>query len=99
VGKLIQRAAGDTNLKRVTLELGGKNPIIGQCCVAGSRVLVEEPIYEQFVRRSVEKARGKVLGDPLTPGVDQGPQIDRKQFDKILELVESGRREGATLEC
>ncbi|KAG7246313.1 hypothetical protein CRUP_005193, partial [Coryphaenoides rupestris] len=71
----------------------------GQCCVAGSRVLVEEPIYEQFVRRSVEKARGKVLGDPLTPGVDQGPQIDRKQFDKILELVESGRREGATLEC
>jgi len=47
----------------------------GQCCVAGSRVLVEEPIYEQFVRRSVEKARGKVLGDPLTPGVDQGPQV------------------------
>ncbi|CAL8330252.1 unnamed protein product [Arctogadus glacialis] len=121
VGKLIQRAAGDTNLKRVTLELGGKNPIIvfadcdleqaveqahsglffnqGQCCVAGSRLFVEEPIYETFVRRSVEKARSKVLGDPLTPGVDQGPQIDRKQFDKILELVESGQREGATLEC
>ncbi|XP_056448881.1 aldehyde dehydrogenase 1A1-like [Gadus chalcogrammus] len=121
VGKLIQRAAGDTNLKRVTLELGGKNPIIvfadcdleqaveqahsglffnqGQCCVAGSRLFVEEPIYETFVRRCVEKARSKVLGDPLTPGVDQGPQIDRKQFDKILELVESGRREGATLEC
>ncbi|CAL8248703.1 unnamed protein product [Merluccius merluccius] len=121
VGKLIQRAAGDTNLKRVTLELGGKNPIIvfadcdlehaleqahsglffnqGQCCVAGSRVFVEEPIYEKFVRRSVEKARSKVLGDPLTPGVDQGPQIDRKQFDKIMELMESGKREGATLEC
>ncbi|KAJ3604387.1 hypothetical protein NHX12_029128 [Muraenolepis orangiensis] len=121
VGKLIQRAAGDTNLKRVTLELGGKNPIIvfadcdlehaleqahsglffnqGQCCVAGSRVFVEEPIYEKFVRRSVEKACSKVLGDPLMPGVDQGPQIDRKQFDKIMELMESGKREGATLEC
>ncbi|XP_067084258.1 aldehyde dehydrogenase 1A1-like isoform X1 [Osmerus mordax] len=121
VGKLIQKAAGDSNLKRVTLELGGKNPIIvfadcnleyavqqahsglffnqGQCCLAGSRVFVEEPIYEEFVRRSVEKARAKILGNPLVPGVDQGPQIDQQQFDKILELIESGRKEGATLEC
>ncbi|XP_071338553.1 aldehyde dehydrogenase 1A1-like isoform X2 [Trachinotus anak] len=97
VGKLIQKAAGDSNLKRVTLELGGKNPNIvfadcdleyaveqahsglffnqGQCCLAGSRVFVEEPIYEEFVRRSVERARSKVLGNPLLPGVDQGPQI------------------------
>ncbi|XP_036954545.1 retinal dehydrogenase 1-like isoform X1 [Acanthopagrus latus] len=121
VGKLIQKAAGDSNLKRVTLELGGKNPNIvfadcdleyaveqahsglffnqGQCCLAGSRVFVEEPIYEEFVRRSVEKAKSKVLGNPLLPGVDQGPQIDQKQFDKIMELIESGKREGATLEC
>ncbi|KAI3372385.1 hypothetical protein L3Q82_022887, partial [Scortum barcoo] len=121
VGKLIQKAAGDSNLKRVTLELGGKNPNIvfadcdleyaveqahsglffnqGQCCLAGSRVFVEEPIYEEFVRRSVEKARSKVLGNPLLPGVDQGPQIDQKQFDKIMELIESGKKEGATLEC
>uniref|UniRef100_A0A667XH62 Aldehyde dehydrogenase 1 family member A1 n=1 Tax=Myripristis murdjan TaxID=586833 RepID=A0A667XH62_9TELE len=121
VGKIIQKAAGDTNLKRVTLELGGKNPNIvfadsdleyaveqahsglffnqGQCCLAGSRVFVEEPIYEEFVRLSVEKARSKVLGNPLLPGVDQGPQIDQKQFDKIMELIESGKREGATLEC
>uniref|UniRef100_A0A4W6FYS1 aldehyde dehydrogenase (NAD(+)) n=1 Tax=Lates calcarifer TaxID=8187 RepID=A0A4W6FYS1_LATCA len=121
VGKLIQKAAGDSNLKRVTLELGGKNPNIvfadcdleyaveqahsglffnqGQCCLAGSRVFVEEPIYEEFVRRSVERARSKVLGNPLLPGVDQGPQIDQKQFNKIMELIESGKREGATLEC
>nr|XP_046242857.1 aldehyde dehydrogenase 1A1-like isoform X2 [Scatophagus argus] len=121
VGKLIQKAAGDSNLKRVTLELGGKNPNIvfadcdleyaveqahsglffnqGQCCLAGSRVFVEEPIYEEFVRRSVEKARSKVLGNPLQPGVDQGPQIDQRQFDKVMELIESGKREGATLEC
>ncbi|XP_041856621.1 retinal dehydrogenase 1-like isoform X2 [Melanotaenia boesemani] len=121
VGKLIQKAAGESNLKRVTLELGGKNPNIvfadcdleyaveqahsglffnqGQCCVAGSRVFVEEPIYEEFVRRCVERARSKVLGNPLLPGVDQGPQINQKQFDKIMELIESGKREGATLEC
>ncbi|CAK6950268.1 aldehyde dehydrogenase 1A1-like isoform X1 [Scomber scombrus] len=121
VGKLIQKAAGHSNLKRITLELGGKNPNIvfadsdleyaveqahsglffnqGQCCLAGSRVFVEEPIYEEFVRRSVERAESKVLGNPLLPGVDQGPQIDQKQFDKILELIESGKSEGARLEC
>ncbi|XP_063050588.1 aldehyde dehydrogenase 1A1-like [Engraulis encrasicolus] len=121
VGKLIQRAAGESNLKRVTLELGGKNPIIvfadadlesavqqahhglffnqGQCCLAGSRVFVEEPVYEEFVCRSVELAQRMVLGNPLDLHVEQGPQIDKKQFDKILELVESGKREGATLEC
>ncbi|XP_041956916.1 retinal dehydrogenase 1-like isoform X1 [Alosa sapidissima] len=121
VGKLIQRAAGDTNLKRVTLELGGKNPNVvfadsdlelavqqahhglffnqGQCCLAGSRVFVEEPVYEEFVRCSVEMAQRKVLGNPLDPSVDHGPQIDKKQFDKILELIESGKREGAKLEC
>ncbi|KAI1900044.1 hypothetical protein AGOR_G00045950 [Albula goreensis] len=121
VGKLIKKAAGDSNLKRVTLELGGKNPNIvfadsdldhaveqahhglffnqGQCCLAGSRVFVEEPIYDEFIRRSVEKAKNRVLGNPLTPGVDQGPQIDKEQFDKILELIESGKREGAKLEC
>ncbi|KAM9810281.1 aldehyde dehydrogenase 1A1-like [Neosynchiropus ocellatus] len=121
VGKLVQRAAGDSNLKRVTLELGGKNPNIvfadcdldyaveqahsglffnqGQCCIAGSRVYVEDPIYEDFVRRSVAKAKSRVLGNPLLPGVDQGPQIDKKQFDKIMALIESGKREGATLEC
>lgn len=47
----------------------------GQCCLAGSRVFVEEPIYKEFVRRSVEKAKSKVLGDPLLHGVEQGPQV------------------------
>uniref|UniRef100_A0A3Q4BJB1 Aldehyde dehydrogenase domain-containing protein n=1 Tax=Mola mola TaxID=94237 RepID=A0A3Q4BJB1_MOLML len=106
-----------SNLKRVTLELGRKNPNIvfadcdleqahsglffnqGQCCLAGSRVFVEEPIYEEFVHRSVEKARSKVLGNPLLQGVDQGPQIDQKQFDKIMDLIESEKNKRATLEC
>lgn len=54
----------------------------GQCCLAGSRVFVEEPIYEEFVRRSVEKAKSKVLGNPLLQGVDQGPQVQ----DKVVLL-------------
>ncbi|XP_063105786.1 aldehyde dehydrogenase 1A1-like [Cavia porcellus] len=121
VGKLIKEAAGKSNLKRVTLELGGKSPCIvfadadldtavenahvglffhqGQCCVAASRLFVEESIYDEFVRRSVERAKKYVLGNPLTPGVSQGPQIDKEQYHKILDLIESGKKQGAKLEC
>ncbi|XP_064192704.1 aldehyde dehydrogenase family 1 member A3 [Anguilla rostrata] len=121
VGKLIKEAAARSNLKRVTLELGGKNPCIvfadadlqlaveevqqgaffnqGQCCTAASRVFVEEPVYEEFVRRSVENAKKVVAGDPLDPRTSHGPQIDQKQFDKIMELIKSGKSEGAKLEC
>ncbi|XP_074012889.1 retinaldehyde dehydrogenase 3 isoform X2 [Numenius arquata] len=121
VGKLIKEAASKSNLKRVTLELGGKNPCIvcadadldlavecahqgvffnqGQCCTAASRVFVEEQIYPEFVKRSVEYAKKRLVGDPFDARTEQGPQIDQKQFDKILELIESGKKEGAKLEC
>uniref|UniRef100_A0A674IGX9 Aldehyde dehydrogenase 1 family member A3 n=1 Tax=Terrapene triunguis TaxID=2587831 RepID=A0A674IGX9_9SAUR len=121
VGKLIKEAASKSNLKRVTLELGGKNPCIvcadadldlavecahqgvffnqGQCCTAASRVFVEEQIYTEFVKRSVEYAKKRLIGDPFDAKTEQGPQIDQKQFDKILELIESGKKEGAKLEC
>uniref|UniRef100_A0A6Q2X726 Aldehyde dehydrogenase domain-containing protein n=1 Tax=Esox lucius TaxID=8010 RepID=A0A6Q2X726_ESOLU len=121
VGQFIKEAAAKSNLKRVTLELGGKNPCIvfadsnlqlaveetqkgaffnqGQCCTAASRVYVEEEIYEEFVRRSVESAKSIVIGDPLDPRTVHGPQIEQKQFDKILELIDSGKKEGARLEC
>uniref|UniRef100_A0A2K5L9K9 Aldehyde dehydrogenase 1 family member A3 n=1 Tax=Cercocebus atys TaxID=9531 RepID=A0A2K5L9K9_CERAT len=121
VGKLVKEAASRSNLKRVTLELGGKNPCIvcadadldlavecahqgvffnqGQCCTAASRVFVEEQVYSEFVRRSVEYARKRPVGDPFDVKTEQGPQIDQKQFNKILELIESGKKEGAKLEC
>ncbi|XP_065728416.1 retinal dehydrogenase 2 isoform X2 [Phocoena phocoena] len=121
VGKLIQEAAGRSNLKRVTLELGGKSPNIifadadldyaveqahqgvffnqGQCCTAGSRIFVEESIYEEFVRRSVERAKRRIVGSPFDPTTEQGPQIDKKQYNRILELIQSGVAEGAKLEC
>ncbi|EPY82804.1 aldehyde dehydrogenase family 1 member A3 [Camelus ferus] len=121
VGKLVKEAASRSNLKRVTLELGGKNPCIvcadadldlavecahqgvffnqGQCCTAASRVFVEEQVYGEFVRRSVEYAKKRPVGDPFDVRTEQGPQIDQKQFDKILDLIESGKKEGARLEC
>lgn len=47
----------------------------GQCCTAGSRIYVEESIYEEFVRRSVERAKRRVVGSPFDPTTEQGPQV------------------------
>lgn len=47
----------------------------GQCCTAASRVFVQESIYEQFVRCSIENAKKIVVGDPLDPRTTQGPQV------------------------
>ena len=121
VGHLIMKAAAETNLKRVTLELGGKSPNIvfadaemesavegshfalffnqGQCCCAGSRVFVEEKVYDEFVQRSSERAKQRRVGDPLDRKTEQGPQVDNDQFNKVLSYVESGKQEGAKLMC
>ncbi|XP_036604241.1 aldehyde dehydrogenase, cytosolic 2-like [Trichosurus vulpecula] len=71
----------------------------GQCCIAPSRLFVEESICDEFVQRSVERAKKYTLGNLLNPGVQHGPQIDKEQYNKILDLIESGRKEGAKLEC
>src|ERR1700733_14790710 len=121
VGHLIMEAAAKSNLKRVTLELGGKSPNIvfadvdldeavegahfglffnhGQCCCAGSRVFVEEKIYDEFVEKSGIRARNRTVGDPFDPKTEQGPQVDQAQFDKIMGYIDSGRSQGAKLVC
>jgi aldehyde dehydrogenase (NAD+) len=121
VGHLIMKAAAETNLKRVTLELGGKSPNIvfadadldqavegshfalffnqGQCCCAGSRLFVDEKIYDEFVERSTERAKHRTVGDPLDAKTEQGPQVDNDQFNKVMSYVDAGKREGAKLMC
>jgi aldehyde dehydrogenase (NAD+) len=69
----------------------------GQCCCAGSRVFVQENIYNEFVERSVEAAKKIRVGDPFDAATNQGPQVDNDQLTKILELVNSGKKEGAKL--
>lgn len=119
IGYEIMRTAHKHNLKRITLELGGKSANIimddadielaiaqsqlglflnqGQCCCAGSRLFVHEKIYDDFVKRSVEAAKKRVVGDPFDGKTDQGPQVDSEQMNKILGYIESGKKEGAKL--
>ncbi|XP_037774581.1 LOW QUALITY PROTEIN: aldehyde dehydrogenase, mitochondrial-like [Penaeus monodon] len=119
IGHLIQQAAGASNLKRVTLELGGKSPNIifkdadldyaveqshfgvffnqGQCCCAGTRVFLEDAVYDEFVERSVERAKVRTVGDPFDFKTEQGPQVDGEQMDKVLEMIDSGKKDGAKL--
>jgi acyl-CoA reductase-like NAD-dependent aldehyde dehydrogenase len=121
VGKIIQQAAGKNNIKRVSLELGGKSPLVifddanldtavetaqfaafvnqGQTCCAGTRTFVQEGIYDEFVKRTRELALKRKVGNPFDATNVQGPQIDDEQFNKILSLIEAGKKEGAKLEC
>lgn len=69
----------------------------GQCCCAGSRLFVQESIHDQFVEKLVGMNKTRRLGDPLDPQTEQGPQVDKAQFDKIMRYIEQGKSEGA--EC
>jgi aldehyde dehydrogenase (NAD+) len=67
----------------------------GQCCCAGSRLFVEDRAYDEFCDRMASMNKTRKLGDPLDPATEQGPQVDRAQFDKIMHYIERGKQEGA----
>jgi acyl-CoA reductase-like NAD-dependent aldehyde dehydrogenase len=118
VGAEILAAAG-SNLKKVSLELGGKSPNIvfadadlrraaraaywgiflnsGQACQAGSRLLVERPVHDELVALLVEQARKARGGDPLDERTMIGPLVDERQADVVMDYIERGVSEGATL--
>lgn len=120
VGRTIMKAAASSNLKKVTLELGGKSPNIvfndadieqaiswvnwgiyynhGQCCCAGSRIYVQEGIYDKFVEAFKKRAQENKVGDPFHPETFQGPQVSKLQYDRIMGYIEEGKKEGATVE-
>ncbi|EGC35195.1 hypothetical protein DICPUDRAFT_152496 [Dictyostelium purpureum] len=116
VGKKIQQAAA-SNLKKVTLELGGKSPNIifddadieysancsinaifanmGQNCCAGSRLFVQENIYDAFVSFFTQKAKTLSVGNPFEDP-NLGPLVSQIQLDRVLSFIEKGKSEGAT---
>jgi aldehyde dehydrogenase (NAD+) len=116
VGQVIMREAAAT-MKRVTLELGGKNPNIifadtdldtaiaqshralywnhGQVCSSGSRLFVQDTVFDEVVEKLAERNRNYKVGDPLQADTDQGPQIDREQFDKVMRYIALGKEQGA----
>jgi len=118
VGKKIMALAAG-NLKKVTLECGGKSANIvlddadidlavdgamyaifyhqGQCCEAGTRLLLPSSVSETFMQKLLAKTKKLVLGDPGNPATDLGPVISKQQQKKILDYVEKGKQEGATL--
>ena len=68
----------------------------GQCCCAGSRLFVEEKVHDKFVDKIVSMNKSRKLGDPLDPATEQGPQVDKTQFDKILGYIDKGKKQGAS---
>jgi aldehyde dehydrogenase (NAD+) len=62
---------------------------------AGSRLFVQDSVHDRFVERLAARVEARKLGDPFDPRTEQGPQVDRAQFDKILSYIERGRQQGA----
>src|SRR5216110_363916 len=118
VGKLIVQAALG-NLKKVSLELGGKSPNViykdadlktaipgaasaiffnhGQCCCAGSRLYIEQAVFEQVVEGVAEAAKKIKVGPGLDASTLMGPQVSEDQLNKIKSYVGIAREEGATV--
>ena len=116
VGKLILKASAG-NLKRVSLELGGKSPNIvfrdsdldvaamgsmlgifysqGQVCAAGSRLFVEENVYDEFTDKVATLATKMKLGPGLDPSTKMGPVVSKEQHDRVTGYIELGKKEGA----
>ena len=69
----------------------------GQCCTAGSRLLVQESVHDEFMERLVERVGRLQPGDPLEPKRRYGPVISEEQLDRVLAYIEKGRTEGATV--
>lgn len=119
VGRKVMETAARSNLKRISLELGGKSPNVifadadlpkavkgalwaafstaGQECVAGSRLFVERPVYEEVLDGLAEEARKVRVGEGFTPRVHLGPLISEQQLLRVLRYIEQGINGNARL--
>ncbi|CCQ95366.1 2-hydroxymuconic semialdehyde dehydrogenase [[Clostridium] ultunense Esp] len=117
-GKIIM-AAASKSLKRLSFELGGKNPYIifedanldeviettiqssfsnqGEVCLAGSRIYVQRPIYDQFLERFVERTKQLIVGDPFDPKTNVGALISKEHLERVNGYLDIARNEGRIL--
>lgn len=120
IGSQVMRLAAD-DIKRVTLELGGKSANLvfadadldlavpkamwsvlgnaGQDCCARSRLLLERPIYEEFVHRLSQQFQALKLGLPAEETTEIGALVSLEHRDRVREYIDLGKAEGATLVC
>lgn len=70
----------------------------GEVCSAGSRIIIEESIKDEFVKRLAKKANAMTIGNPVN-NPDMGPLISESHMNKVLQYIEKGKEEGATLVC
>jgi betaine-aldehyde dehydrogenase len=118
VGRKVMEAAA-SNVKKLSLELGGKAANIvfaaadledaldgvlfgiyfnqGECCVSGTRLLVEDSVADQFVERLVERSRSLRVGDPTDEATDIGALIREGHVEKVRGYIRQGEEEGARL--
>lgn len=71
----------------------------GQVCSAGSRLLLQESIYDKFVPELVRRAKSIVVGSGLDESTEMGPLISKEHMERVLNYIEIGKQEGATLLC
>jgi len=88
----------DANLEEaVNVTINGAFFSTGQRCTATSRVIVEEPILDRFTRLLLEKTKALKVGNGLDPSVQMGPLVDENQLKTVLNYIDLGKKEGATL--
>ncbi len=119
VGRLIARASSESNLKRVSLELGGKSPNIvfadadltravsgaffgiffnqGQVCSAGSRLFIQEKVYDHALDELLKTVSETRIGPGIDPITQMGPLVSKTQMERVLGYVAQGNKEGARL--
>lgn len=69
----------------------------GQVCSAGSRILVQKPVYDEVVERLIRRAKGIRMGDTLQPETVMGPLVSSQQMKTVLDYIDTGKKEGASL--